>query len=83
MCPIPMKLAFLEPGGPFEGAEVSLRAKYGEDVPHTLAIWSMGRLLGEAIGKKSCLDDLPSLDDWGLGWREELVLERKVPVYVE
>ena len=84
MYSIPMELEWFEPGGPFDGAEVSMRVMYREDAPYTMERWGMGRLLGEVIGKKAYVTDVPSPETHPLfDWRHELVRERKIPVYVE
>ena len=83
MYSVPMELEYFEPGGPFNGTEVSIRVVYRDDVPYTMARWGMGRLLTEAIGKKSFVSTLFLPQDRGFGWRESLIMERKTPVYVE
>ena len=84
MYSVPMNLEFFEPGGPFDSTEVSMRVVYRDDAPYTMARWGMGRLLGEVIGKKAYVTELPSQGAYPLfDWRHELILERKVPVYVE
>ncbi|MYC34751.1 MAG: hypothetical protein F4X64_16430 [Chloroflexi bacterium] len=83
MYSVPMELEWFEPGGPFDGTEVSMRVVYRDDAPYTMARWGMGRLLGEAIGKNAYVSTLFSPQDRGFGWRENLIMERKTPVYVE
>ena len=83
MYSVPMNLEFFEPGGPFDGTEVSMRVVYRDDSPAEMERWGMGRLLGPVIGKKTYVREIPSPENWGFGWREELILERKLPVYVE
>ena len=84
MYSVPMELERFEPGGPFDGTEVSMRVVYREDTPAKMEKWGMGRLLGEVIGKKAYVTDVPSTETHPLfDWRHELILERKVPVYVE
>ncbi len=83
MYSVPMELEFFEPDGPFDGTEVSMRVVYHDDAGIGMAYWGMGRLLGEAIGKKAYVKEVPSPEHVGFGWRQELMLERKIPVYVE
>ena len=83
MYSVPMNLEFFEPGGPSDGTEVSMRVVYRDDSPAEMERWGMGRLLGPVIGKKTYVREIPSPENWGFGWREELILERKLPVYVE
>ena len=83
MYSVPMELEFFEPGGPFDGTEVSMRVVYRDDAQYTMARWGMGHLLGEVIGKKAHVSTLFLPDAHGFGWREELILKRKAPVYVE
>ena len=84
MYSIPMELEWFEPGGPFDGTEVSVRVVYRNDTPAKMEKWGMGRLLGEVIGRKAYVTDVPSPDTHPLfDWRHELVLERKIPIYVE
>lgn len=83
MYSVPMNLEFFEPDGPFDGTEVSMRVVYWGDSPAEMERWGMGRLLGEVIGKKTHVSTLFLPNSRGFGWREELILERKTPVYVE
>ena len=84
MYSIPMELEWFEPGGPFDGTEVSMRVVYRDDTPAKMEKWGMGRLLTPVISKKTYVSDVPSPETHPLfDWRDELILERKVPVYVE
>ena len=62
MYSIPMELEWFEPGGPFDGTEVSVRVVYRNDTPAKMEKWGMGRLLGEVIGRKAYVTDVPSPD---------------------
>ena len=83
MYSVPMELEWFEPGGPFDGTEVSMRVVYRADTPAKMEKWGMGRLLTPVIGKKTFVTYLPSPSDHGFDWRNELILQRKIPIYVE
>ncbi len=84
MYSVPMDLEWFEPGGPFDGTQVSMRVVYRDDAPYTTARWGLGQLLGDVIGKKAYVTDVPSPDTHPLfDGRHESILKRKVPVYVE
>ena len=83
MYSVPMELEWFEPGGPFDGTEVSMRVVYRDDTPAKMEKWGMGRLLEEVIGKKAYVTDVPCAGYPGFYWRDELILQRKIPVYVE
>ena len=83
MYSMPMELEWFEPGGPFDGTEVSMRVTYRDDTPAKMEKWGMGRLITPVIGKKTFATHLPSPGDHGFDWRSELILERKMPIYAE
>ena len=83
MYSVPMELEFFEPGGPFDGTEVSMRVIYKDDSPAGMERLILGGLLGDILGKKAHVSALFLPDARGFGWREELIMKRKVPVYVE
>ena len=83
MYSVPLNLEFFEPGGPFDGTELSVRFEFRDDAKVGMEYWSMGRMLGEAIGKKTYGTEVPKPHFHGFGWRQELILERMVPIYAE
>ena len=84
MYSVPLNLEFFEPGGPFDGTELSVRFEFRDDAEVGMAYWGMGRMLGEAIGKKTYGADVPSRKTHPFfDWRHELTLERMVPIYAE
>ena len=80
---VPLNLEFFEPGGPFDGTELSVRFEFREDAEIGMEYWGLGRMLGEAIGIKTYGKEVPKPHFFGFGWREELILERMVPLYAE
>ena len=81
---VPLNLEFFEPGGPFDGTELSLRVVFHADADIGMEYWGLGRMLGEIIGKKTYAVDVPAPATHPLfDWRHRLALERMVPVYAE
>ena len=84
MYSVPLNLEFFEPGGPFDGTELSVRFKFREDANPGMAVWGMGRMLGESIGKKAYGAGVPAPETHPFfDWRHELILERMVLIYAE